>query len=261
VSGPAPLDGYSTAVRRETERVLDACPGMHGELLRYQHGLEQEEVAGGKASSSLVAPALCLLTADALGGRREQALAAASAVAFLQSYVFIETDIATQCAERNGRPTLWRRWGVPLALNAADGMVSQAHQALARLAEGIGLARALAAAHLLDDACLRLCESEFAHYASADGPGPSEADHLPVAQVRGRALLALAASLGALVGGVEEEALGAFADFGNQLAVARGLGRDETRSAIRALEAAALPEDARLRLVEAAAYIGERGVK
>lgn len=261
MSGPAPLDGFSTVVRRETERVLDACPGTHGELLRCQHGLEREKVAGGKAASSLVAPALCLLTADALGGRREQALAAASAVAFLQSYVFIETDIATQCAERNGQPTLWRRWGAPLALNAADGMVSQAHQSLARLAEGSGSARALAAARLLDDACLRLCEEEFAYYASAGGPGPSEADHIRVAQARERALLALAASLGALVGGVEEKALGAFSDFGNQLGVARGLGRDGARTAIRALDVAALPEDARLRLVEAAGYIGERGVK
>ena len=259
MSGPAPLDGYSAAVRRETERVLDACPGTHAELLRYQHGLEQEEVAGAKAPSTLVAPALCLLTADALGGPREQALAAAAAVAFLQSYVFIETDIATQCTERNGRPNLWRRWGVPQALNAADGMVSQAHQALARLAEGIGPARALAAARLLDDACIRLCESEFAHYAGADGSRRSEADHLLAALARERALLGVAAALGALVGGVEEGALGAFSDFGYQLA--HSLGRAEAQVAVRALEGAALPEEARARLTEAAGYIGERGVK
>jgi len=96
VSGPAPLDGYSTAVRRETERVLDACPGTHAELLRYQHGLEQEEVAGARAPSTLVAPALCLLTAGALGGPREQALAAATAVYLIDAIMEVVDEQPVQ---------------------------------------------------------------------------------------------------------------------------------------------------------------------
>jgi geranylgeranyl diphosphate synthase type II len=81
-------------------------------------------------------PALCLATCEAFGGRPDEALPSAVAIELLHNAFLVHDDIEDASLLRRGEPTLHRRYGTPLALNAGDGL---ALMAMALLRENIDL--------------------------------------------------------------------------------------------------------------------------
>ena len=67
-------------------------------------------------------PALCLATTRALGGSTEEALPAAAGIEMLHNAFLVHDDIEDESDSRRGAPTLHRRVGIPLAVNAGDAM-------------------------------------------------------------------------------------------------------------------------------------------
>ena len=64
--------------------------------------------------------ALCLLAAEAAGGAPDSAVPAAAAVEFIHNFSLIHDDLEDEDPERRHRPTVWRLWGVPQAVNAGS---------------------------------------------------------------------------------------------------------------------------------------------
>jgi len=221
-----PFSPYRPLIEAAIGRELDALSFSYAELLREEIGVAG--VAGGP-DGLLAAPALCLLTVDASGGRMEAAAPAAAGLALLEATAQLFKGLAKG-------ESLAGAWGFPRALNAGDAMFALAQSSLLRSTESEPEeARALAAAGLFDLACRRLSQ---ALYVALDGLTPPVAD--PQAP-----LLALALALGALLGGAESttaDLLAAAAD----------------RPALReALAAAPLSAGAKARLVEALDYLAE----
>jgi geranylgeranyl diphosphate synthase type II len=79
-------------------------------------------------------PSLCLATCEAFGGPLEDALPSALALELLHNAFLVHDDIEDASLLRRGEPTLHRRYGTPLALNAGDGL---ALRAMATLGENI----------------------------------------------------------------------------------------------------------------------------
>ena len=75
-------------------------------------------------------PALCLATAVAFGGELEEALPSAVALELLHNAFLVHDDIQDASRLRRGLPTLHAQYGVPLALNAGDGLAILAGEAL-----------------------------------------------------------------------------------------------------------------------------------
>ncbi|MCX8197438.1 MAG: polyprenyl synthetase family protein [Candidatus Micrarchaeota archaeon] len=70
----------------------------------------------------LLRPALCLASCKAVGGKAEDALHAATAVELFHNFTLIHDDIEDGSLLRRGRPCMHIKYGVPLALNAGDGL-------------------------------------------------------------------------------------------------------------------------------------------
>jgi geranylgeranyl diphosphate synthase, type II len=87
---------------------------------------------GGKA----LRPSICLATCEAFGGALDDALPSAVAIELLHNAFLVHDDIEDASLLRRGEPTLHRRYGTPLALNAGDGL---ALQAIGTLRENIDL--------------------------------------------------------------------------------------------------------------------------
>ena len=87
---------------------------------------------GGKA----LRPSVCLATCEAFGGPLDDALPSALAIELLHNAFLVHDDIEDASLLRRGEPTLHRRFGTPLALNAGDGL---ALQAMGTLRENIDL--------------------------------------------------------------------------------------------------------------------------
>jgi geranylgeranyl diphosphate synthase type II len=112
-----------------------------GEPRGYLYELVDEYM---QRQSKALRPALLIATCCALGGKAPDALPSAAAVELLHTSFLIHDDIEDGSRKRRGGPTLHAQHGVPLALNAGDGLVALTAQILARN-RAIGAAGASAA--------------------------------------------------------------------------------------------------------------------
>jgi geranylgeranyl pyrophosphate synthase len=67
-------------------------------------------------------PTLVLLTAQALGARREKAVKVAAAMQLSEEWILIHDDIEDNSEKRRGKPTLHKIYGTELAINAGDSL-------------------------------------------------------------------------------------------------------------------------------------------
>src|SRR5687768_7080535 len=122
---------YIRERRHEIDAVLTAvlpvppqCPPVVADAMRYSL------TAGGKR----LRPILCLASADAVGGRREDAMAAACAIELIHTYSLVHDDLPAMDNDtmRRGRPTLHVVAGEGMAILAGDGLLTEAFALMAR---------------------------------------------------------------------------------------------------------------------------------
>jgi geranylgeranyl diphosphate synthase type II len=81
---------------------------------------------GGKG----LRPALCLAACEAFGGTVSRALPTAAALELLHTAFLVHDDVEDDSELRRGEPTLHRRYGAPVAINAGDAVAVFALRAL-----------------------------------------------------------------------------------------------------------------------------------
>src|SRR3989454_6774663 len=93
--------------------------------------------SGGKR----LRPALCLIACEALKGDPEKALPFALATEIFHNYLLIHDDIEDGDTMRRDQPTLWKKLGIPNAINVSDFLIAKAYQLIlgAPLPDGTNL--------------------------------------------------------------------------------------------------------------------------
>ena len=226
---PLDLDRVNEALLRYREPVVAAMraaldrPGVdHVRLMRYHLGWED---AAGRAmppaGGKMLRPALCLLCCEAAGGDILGAMPAAAALELVHNFTLIHDDIEDNSDTRHGRATLWRVEGVPQAINAGDGMFVIARRTLLDMAgAGVPPERVLEAARILDEACVALCEGQFADigFETRERVSPQENE----AMITGKtaALLGASAAIGAIAAGADAATVAAIGECGRLLGLA-----------------------------------------
>jgi geranylgeranyl diphosphate synthase type II len=111
---PELLEEYGAITRKILEAYLPV-----GAPREYLYDLVTDYPRrGGKMMRS----SLCIATARAFGAEAEEAVGSAVAIELLHNALLIHDDIEDDSEERRGRPTLHMLHGIPLALNAGDGL-------------------------------------------------------------------------------------------------------------------------------------------
>jgi len=97
---------------------------LHDELGRLDEPIRYALGGGGKR----VRPVLCLATAEAAGGRPDDALAAAVALELVHTFSLVHDDLPAMDDddERRGRPSLHVAFGEAVALLAGDALLAEA---------------------------------------------------------------------------------------------------------------------------------------
>ncbi|WP_322509778.1 polyprenyl synthetase family protein [Anaerolinea sp.] len=210
-------------IEEELRQVIEATSSPNtpqlSAMLRYHLGWEGEG-AGQEAQGKRIRPLLVLLSAQAVGGKWEQALPAAAAVELVHNFSLIHDDIQDQSTLRRGRPTVWVKWGIAQAINAGDAMFTQAFWALNRLEQTISSQTALEASRILHQVCLRLTEGQYLDlaYEKVDTL-PLEA-YWPMVGGKTAALLGGCVELGGLCSHASPEQRTALREFGENLGLA-----------------------------------------
>jgi len=164
---------------------------------------------------------LCLLACEAAGGDPAAAVPAAAAVEFIHNFSLIHDDIEDEDPERRHRPTVWRLWGVPQAVNAGSNMQVLVNEAALRLSDrGVSDDRALSVIARLTRAMLAMTEGQALDLGWQDRWDLSVEHYLGMAAGKTAALTEAAAWCGAAVATADATALDHFARFGQAFGLA-----------------------------------------
>ena len=88
--------------------------------------LQEASIYLTKAGGKMLRPALCLITAEAVGGKKESALKAGAAIELIHTFSLIHDDIMDDDDMRRGMPSVHKVWGEDVAILAGDTLFSKA---------------------------------------------------------------------------------------------------------------------------------------
>ena len=200
----------------------DAAPTQHYQMMHYHMGwLDESFQPGSYETGKRIRPMLCLLACQAVGGDPATALPAAAAVEILHNFSLIHDDIEDGDETRRHRPTLWKQWGVPQAVNAGDGMFALAFAALLNSSGwGVPDRALLAALTRFTACCAALTEGQHLDLRFEQQQSVSVADYLRMIEGKTASLVAASLSIGALLGGASRECDNALYRFGLHIGLA-----------------------------------------
>jgi len=190
----------------------DERPGSIHEAMRYCM------FAGGKR----LRPVLCIAAAEACGGRREDALAAACAVELMHSYSLVHDDLPCMDDDdlRRGRATCHKVYGEGMAVLCGDALLTEAFAVLAKSTP--------AGAHTVGDMVAELALTGGSRKLiggqvmdlEGEGKPLSMEGLVSIHEAKTAALLTASVRLGAMSAGAGEEELEALTKFGHALGLA-----------------------------------------
>jgi geranylgeranyl diphosphate synthase type I len=167
---------------------------------------------GGKR----VRAALVLLSAAAVGADEAVGVVGAVAIELVHNYSLLHDDIIDGDRERRHLPTVWAEFGVGPAIVGGDALAALSTQLLLEepTSERVQAARRLAGANQA------MIAGQAADMAYETRARVTVAECLSMEQGKTGALLACAASLGAVLAGGPPAAVHALGDFGDHLGIA-----------------------------------------
>ncbi len=238
----AGLQKSLSAVRADVHPLTEAAPlldDFYGQI-EYHLGWRHPDLTPAKHHpGKLLRPALvmfgCELAAGHAGAdaperdeRARRAVPAAVCVELIHNFSLVHDDIEDGDEERRHRPTLWKLWGLPQAVNTGDGIFAIARAALWRLAdEGIDPRVLVRLAALVDRTCVELCEGQYLDMSYEGRLDVTEAMYLDMIGRKTASLMACSLEMGGRLGAPGDESVAAhLARFGRALGLAFQLRDD-----------------------------------
>jgi geranylgeranyl pyrophosphate synthase len=186
------------ALMARLEQRLEALATSHGALLAEHAGATIR--AGGKRLRPLL---VFLAAGDGAGEEAEGIVRAAVAVELIHSATLVHDDVLDGAALRRGRPTVVAAAGRAIATATGDLLFSRAFAELAANGRPDEI-------RVLSDASSALAEGELLQREDAWNVGVARERYLHRCDLKTARLFGAACRLGALRGGGDAEAIGAF---------------------------------------------------
>jgi geranylgeranyl diphosphate synthase, type I len=208
---PPEANGAATATLTRAAAIVG--PALDDAVSRLTGSLQapvQHHLAGG---GKRVRAALALLSASAAGGSEATGVVGAVAIELIHNFSLIHDDIMDGDTERRHRSTVWSEFGIGQAIIAGDALSTLAVQLLL---EEPTPERVRATACLIE-ATQVMIAGQGDDLAFEARSSVTVAECLEMERGKTSALLACAASLGAILAGAPEPTVAALAEFGSHL--------------------------------------------
>lgn len=163
---------------------------------------------------------LCVLACEATGGAPAAAAPAGAAIELIHNFSLVHDDIEDNDAERRHRPTVWKLWGVPHAINVGSSMQAMVNVSALRLAGQSPPAAVLEALATLTRAIVRMTEGQYLDMAAQDAHEMSLDQYFRMTGGKTAALVEAALRVGALLGTPDARRVDALARFGEAFGLA-----------------------------------------
>lgn len=208
------LDSELSAINAPVARRIQGL-FKKGRQPRYVYGLLAEFLL---VPGKRLRPALCLLSCEASGGSKRQALHAAAAIEMFHNFTLIHDDIEDSSQMRRGKPCMHVKYGLPLALNAGDGLF----MTVWREALHIKGRKSAEAQRCMLSSFTKVLEGqalELGWYHEGKW-GVSEKEYYAMVGGKTGALIAAACEVGGILGGADRKACAALSRFGMGIGIA-----------------------------------------
>jgi len=157
---------------------------------------------GGKR----IRPVMAMLSCEAVGGKREDALPAALAVELFHNFTLIHDDIEDNSQLRRGEPCLHIKFGIPLAINAGDGLFMMVFKSF--LESSIPDKKKIKILHNLTEVFTKVLEGQGTeiNWERENKWDVTEKDYFGMIEGKTASLIAGSCWAGAYIGGKEKHA-------------------------------------------------------
>jgi len=212
-------------IEEELQRQVARLDKVHTrpfyEMLTYHMGWAGRDL-GEKATGKRIRPLMLLLVVAScnLDTNWLRAVSAAAAIELVHNFSLVHDDIQDNSETRRGRPTAWKIWGMPMAINIGDALFSISNQAIMDLHDHFPAETVISAASALHNACLELTKGQFLDMSFEDRTDLSVEDYWPMITGKTASLLSAACFIGSLLGGSDEGTQDAYRSFGHALGLA-----------------------------------------
>ena len=209
------LAGNWDRLARAIDAALDAAlPPEKSPPKSLHRAMRYSVFAGGKR----LRPVLCLMAAEAVGGRASSAMGAACALEMVHTYSLIHDDLPAMDDDdfRRGRPTSHKVFGEALAILAGDALLTYAFETIAKGTKDRRVAGQLCG-ELASAAGPAGMVGGQVFDIESEGKRPNAKLVEAIHRRKTAALIRAAARMGAIAGGASAKQLAALTRFGEAL--------------------------------------------
>lgn len=148
------------------------------------------------------------------------ALPAAAAVELLHNFSLIHDDIQDNSEMRRNRPTIWKLWGIPQAINAGDGLYALSNLAISGLSKNNNPEMIIKVATIFNNTCLNLTRGQYMDMSFETSDNLSMENYWSMISYKTSALISASTEIGSILGGYDEISQEICRQFGHYLGLA-----------------------------------------
>ena len=156
---------------------------------------------GGKR----IRPMLLILCCEAVGGKADDALNAATAIEILHNFTLVHDDIMDNADTRRGRETIHKKWDRDTAILAGDGLIGYAYKSLLLTKSD----RIQDVAKSFTEAIIEVCEGQSYDKEFELRKKVKIDEYIMMIDKKTSELLKCCAEIGALIGNASQEEIDA----------------------------------------------------
>jgi len=204
------LGGYSPDIIKTIEEELSVIT---------PNNLQEASIYLTKAGGKMLRPSLSLITAEAVGGQKESALKAGSAIELIHTFSLIHDDIMDQDDMRRGMPSVHKVWGDDVAILAGDTLFSKAFEMIINSKDTTPEQNNKTLATVAD-ACVKICEGQALDMGFEERFDVDEDEYMEMIFKKTGALIAAATKAGAIMGGASDDVVDVMYEYGRLIGLA-----------------------------------------
>lgn len=206
---PSSLTRYHPLVQEEMRASFPDVALPIYDMARYALGWLDEAGRPADASGKGARAALTMLGAEAISSDADalrRATSGAAAVEMVHNFSLVHDDVQDGDAERRGRATVWRVWGIAQAINTGDLMREIADGALRRAAiHGASAESVVESIRRLNQATMLMIEGQYLDLTFEQRLDVEVDEYLAMVERKTGAMMGVSLAIGATLAGASAE--------------------------------------------------------
>ncbi len=179
--------------------------------------LEEASIYLFKAGGKRLRPIILVSSSDLVGGNRDRAYKAASAVEIMHNFTLIHDDIMDRDYLRRGIPTVHVKWGESMAILAGDFLHAKSFEALNEALRGLSSETYYKAFSLFIKSIEIISEGQAMDIMFENLSNVSEEQYLEMIKRKTAMLFSCSSALGGIVNEADDNIVNNLAEYGINL--------------------------------------------